>query len=252
MDYLKIITVESDTPLEENSIAINTSIQGHPILEYYKNGGWVPLDNLGTTKRMARLDDLYTHFHKRDWGIGPRFSISGDGSLCLHTELHDSYIPVLSGGIRLSEFINTTEDLDNMNKEIDIYYDYLVSTRDFLEGSSVVDLWEYPTEYGSTLNLVTLPIMKDSLRYQKASLIIKLTVAWVLSGTRKTENIIFTPWTLENSDGGDFEWTEFQRTLGEGEVIVEFHDGCIRVFSGKPEVTECIIHHCSATYDKLL
>lgn len=245
MDFLKIITVESKTHPEEGSIAINTDISGNPVLEYYKNKQWIPLDNLRTINRMARLDDLYTHLYFRDWGIGPRFS-EKDGNLYIHTELHSSPIPVLSEGIKISEHLTSEELIDDMNKEIDIYYDSLVSTRDLLDGSSVVDLWEYPVEYGTTLNLVTLPSPKNNTI---SSPTIRLAVSWIVEGSRKTETMTFNPW--EQTDE-KIVWSEFQRDLGEGEVVVEFHDGCIRVFSGCPDVTECIIHHCSATYDRLL
>ena len=126
-----------------------------------------------------------------------------------------------------------------MNKEIDIYYDSLVSSRDLLEGSSVVDLWEYPVSYGGILNLVTL------YDQEKPAPIIRLCIAWVKYGVRRTENVTFTPW---KEDG----WSDFQSSLGNGDVILEFHDGCIRVFPGDIYTTECIIHHCVATYDKLL
>lgn len=239
MDSLKIITVESGIK-EEGLIAINNNLQGNPILEYCKSGKWIPLDNLHTNSRMSRLDDLYTQLYYRNWGIGPRFSVKGD-DLYIHTGLYD-IIPKLSGGIKLSE--NVIEELkDDMIKEIDIYYDSLISARDFLEGSSVVDLWEYPVEYGGTLNLSTLPLPKN-----KKSPIINLGVAWTINGIKKTEDILFTPWT--NDDG--FKWSDFQSPLGSSEVIVEFQDGCIRVFPNTNEVTECIIHHCSATYDGLL
>lgn len=246
MDSLKVITIESATPKEEGSIAINIDIQGNPILEYYKKGSWVPLDNLKTTERMSRLDDLYTHLYYRNWGIGPRFSVKND-KLFLHTELCKP-IPVLSGGVCLSEFVSPDESIEDMNKEIDIYYNSLVSSRDLLEGSSVVDIWEYPTEYGGTLNLMTLPVIKRDQVTNEAP-IIRLGISWVIGGVRKSENITFTPWVLNKNK---ISWSEFQSPLGESEVIVEFHDGCIRVFPGIPEVTECLIHHCSATYDKLL
>lgn len=238
MDFLNIITTRSNTESSENSIAINTDIQGDPILEYYKDREWVPLDNIKTINRMARLDDLYTQLRSRDWGIGPRFS-EEYGDLYIHTDLHDSPIPVLSKGIRISEHITSDELTENMNKEIDIYYNSLVSARDFLEGSSVVDLWEYPTEYGGTLNLSTL-------KHADQSPIIRLGVSWIVGGMRKTENLTFTPWKEKVG------WLDFQSPLGGDEILVEFLDGRIRVFPGKPEVTECIIHHCSAIYNGIL
>ena len=243
MDSLRIITVESSesSPKEEGSIAINSGLPENPILEIYRNGNWTPLDNLESIDRMSKLDDLYTHLYRRNWGIGPRFSeISGD--LYIHTNLYRSPVPVLSDGIKVSEHITSDEITDDMNKEIDIYYNSLVSSRNFLERSSVVDLWEYPTEYGGTLNLVTLPAKSKAP-------IIKLGVSWVNKKLRKTENICFTPWNLGENG---FEWSDFQSFLGEDEVIVEFHGGCIRVFPNSQEVTECIIHHCQATYDGLL
>lgn len=247
MESLRIITIETDEK-EEGSIAINTKIQGNPTLEYFKGGEWIPLDNLGTINRMSRLDDFYTQLRSRNWGIGPRFS-EEFGELYLHPGVQDSPIPKLSGGIKISNVTTSDELTDDMNKEIDIYYDSLISARNFLEGSSVVDLWEYPVEYSGILNLVTLPIMKDHLRYTGEAPIIKLSVAWIIDGNRKVENLMFTPWSLEESD---FKWSDFQSSLGDSEVIVEFHDGCIRVFPGSPKVTECIIHHCVATYDRLL
>lgn len=237
MNSLKLITVES-AELEEDSIAINTDFPGNPILEYCKNKKWVPLDNLKTINRMARLDDLYTYLYLRDWCIGPRFSIN-DGDLYIHTDLHDSPIPTLSGGIKISDVTAPDELIEDMIKEIDIYYNSLVSTRNLIEGSSVVDLWKYPTEYGGILNLVTLPTTNSIP-------VLRLCIAWVIGGMRKTENMTFTP---KDSDGN---WIEFKRPLGDSEVTVEFHDGCIRVFPEKSEVTECIIHHCTATYDSLL
>ena len=241
MDSLKVITVESPNSKEDGTIAINAGDSGNPILEYYESGEWVPLDNFSNINRAARLDDLYTQLYYRNWGIGPRLS-ERSGNLYLHTELQDSHIPKLSGGIKISEYLTSDELTDDMIKEIDIYYDSLVSARDFLEGSSVVDLWEYPMEYGGALNLTTLPSKEQTP-------IIRLGVSWVFGGVRKSENFTFTPWSLEE---GEIRWSEFQNYMGDNEVIVEIHDGCIRVFPNDPNVTECIIHHCSATYDKLL
>lgn len=230
MGYLRIITTKTSTPEVEGSIAIDNDIQGDPILEYLEDGEWVPLDNQNTIKRMARLDDLYNHLYLRNWGIGPRYSMR-NGKLYIHTRLYDP-IPELSGGISISENV-TQEDLDklnDMNKEIDIYYNYLESTWDLLEGSAVVDLWEYPTEYGGTLSLENMMTPQ----------ILKATIGWIYRSTRKTETVTFSP-----KDG------DFQRTLGDSEVIFEFISGKIRVFPGRIEVTECIIHHCSAIYEKL-
>lgn len=240
MDFLKTITSESllGSSVEENTIAINTGVPENPYLEYYKSGEWIPLDNLSTKSRMARLDDLYTQLYYRNWCVGPRLS-EKFGDLYLHTELQDSQLPILSGGIRISECLTSDELTDDMNKEIDIYYDSLISARDLLGGSSVVDLWEYPTEYGGTLNLTTISS-------NQLPPIIQLCVVWVIDKERKSETLTFSPWSVE---GG---WSEFQSFMGDSEVVVEFHDGCIRVFPNNSKVTECIIHHCSAIYDKLL
>lgn len=258
MDYLRIITNKNKTAsTEEGTIAIDTSNSENPILEYKEGENWIPIDNLNSNKRMSKMDDLYSFLHKMDWGIGPRLYTDSYNSLWMSTKIQDNPITTLKtiDGINLSESVMTEdkEKIDKINTEedINVYSDYLLSARDLVSGFSVVDLWEYPTEYGSILNLCSLPNKIGNLKYSESPSMIKLCVAWTKNTVRKTKDVTFVPWKVNSYDGTKFEWKNFISSL-DNEITVEFYDGCIRLFPESSEITECIIHHCFAVYDKLL
>ncbi|MCF0114642.1 MAG: hypothetical protein HUJ56_04760 [Erysipelotrichaceae bacterium] len=138
---------------------------------------------------------------------------------------------------------NTEIELENK------YFNYLVSTRNLLEGSSVVDLLSYPVDYTSIINLNELLQKRDKIRYYKADYTIKVGIIYVKSGGRIAENITFTPFYFDKD--GNLLDKSFQMTIND-EVEVEYADGCIRLFPLIPDITECIIQHCFVVCDGLL
>ena len=272
-NYLEIITSEDKTIPRERVIAINTDIPENPFLEVYSEGKWVPIDNYDTKSRMSRFEDLYTTLYEREWGIGPRLYIQGRDKLYMTFEKYDSSIPKISKKDPMmcvsesldQESLDGFEDLYtklmkvqsmNMNDiEIDLgndYYRYLVSTRNLIDQSSIIDLYSYSensTDYGNILNLNELLQRKDERRYQEGGYTIRLEVMYIKSGSRKSGTLIFEPYLFDTE--GNLKYNDFQSTINN-EVTVEIKKGCIRVFPDILEVTECIIYHCYVIYEKLV
>lgn len=272
-NYLEIITSEDMTIPREGVIAINTDIPENPFLEVYSEGKWVPIDNYDTKSRMSRFEDLYTTLYEREWGIGPRLYIQGRDKLYMTLGKYDSSIPKIS---KKDPMMCVSESLDresldgfedlytklmkvqsmNMNDiEIDLgndYYRYLVSTRNLIDQSSIIDLYSYSensTDYGNILNLNELLQRKDERRYQEGGYTIRLEVMYIKSGSRKSGTLIFEPYLFDTE--GNLKYNDFQSTINN-EVTVEIKKGCIRVFPDILEVTECIIYHCYVIYEKLV
>lgn len=272
-NYLEIITSEDKTIPREGVIAINTDIPENPFLEVYSEGKWVPIDNYDTKSRMSRFEDLYTTLYEREWGIGPRLYIQGRDKLYMTLGKYDSSIPKISKKDPMmcvsesldQESLDGFEDLYtklmkvqsmNMNDiEIDLgndYYRYLVSTRNLIDQSSIIDLYSYSensTDYGNILNLNELLQRKDERRYQEGGYTIRLEVMYIKSGSRKSGTLIFEPYLFDTE--GNLKYNDFQSTINN-EVTVEIKKGCIRVFPDILEVTECIIYHCYVIYEKLV
>lgn len=272
---LGVITSESKTEEKDNLLAINTDISGYPFLEYRKNDSWIPIDNYKDPERMARFEDLYTSLYEREWGIGNRLlSVidKGKENLYMMTEKYDSPIPIIKKAdkkflVSRSSNPGIREDFEKLYtllmkvksmtdiKEIDLgndYYRYLVSTRNLIDQSSVIDLYSYSensTDYGNILNLNELLQRKDNIRYQKGDYTIKLEVMYVKSGSRMSGTFIFDPFIFD--EDGNLNFNNFLGNIND-EITVEVKNGCIRVFQEVAEISECIIYHCYLVYGKLL
>lgn len=272
---LGVITSESKTEEKDDLLAINTDISGYPFLEYRKDNSWVPIDNYKDPERMARFEDLYTSLYGREWGIGNRLlSVIDHGkeNLYMMTEKYDSPIPIIKKSdkkflVSRSSDPGIREDFEKLYtllmkvksmtdiKEIDLgndYYRYLVSTRNLIDQSSVIDLYSYSensTDYGNILNLNELLQRKDNIRYQKGDYTIKLEVMYVKSGSRMSGTFIFDPFIFD--EDGNLDFNNFLGNIND-EITVEVKNGCIRVFQEVAEISECIIYHCYLVYGKLL
>lgn len=272
---LGVITSESKTEEKDDLLAINTDISGYPFLEYRKDSSWVPIDNYKDPERMARFEDLYTSLYEREWGIGNRLlSVidKGKENLYMMTEKYDSPIPIIKKSdkkflVSRSSDPGIREDFEKLYtllmkvksmtdiKEIDLgndYYRYLVSTRNLIDQSSVIDLYSYSensTDYGNILNLNELLQRKDNIRYQKGDYTIKLEVMYVKSGSRMSGTFIFDPFIFD--EDGNLDFNNFLGNIND-EITVEVKNGCIRVFQEIAEISECIIYHCYLVYGKLL
>lgn len=268
-NYLGVITDESGTEKEENVLALNTDIENYPYLEYRKNDSWIPVNNKGTLERMAKFDDLYTSLYERDWNIGYRLFLGDYNKLYMMTGKYDAAVPEISKkepGFLMSNDTSGLQDFEKVyrmlmkvksmtdSKEIDLgtdYYRYLVSTRDLIDQSSVVDLYSYSensTEYGNILNLNEL-LQKSGDKYQAGNYTIRLVLMYVKSGSRMSGTSIFNPFVINNE--GDIVYDNFQTKINN-DVTLEVTDGCVRIFPEDPNVSECIIYHCYLNYGKLL
>lgn len=273
--YLGVITSESRTEEKDNMLAINTDVPNYPFLEYYKNDSWIPVDNYGDKERMARFEDLYTSLYEREWGIGNRlFSVidKGKESLYMTTEKYDSSVPTIKNSdnkfiVSKSSDPQSSADFEKLYtilmrvkpmtdiKEIDLandYYRYLVSTRNLIDQSSVIDLYSYSensTDYGNILNLNELLQKKDKIRYQKGDYTIRLEIMYIRSGSRMSSTFIFDPYSFD--EDGNLSFNNFQSKVNN-DITIEVKNGCIRLFPDSNEITECIIYHCYLVYGKLL
>lgn len=264
--YLDPITLETATELRDGVIMINDDSPESPFLEVYKDGKFIPVDNLDTMEGMAKFDNLATFLINRDWCIGPRLFIDKE-DLYISPKNFSSPIPVIkkedtTSCIKEITYMETNEmfeklymNLINMEtlkyKEIDLeneYFNYLISTRNLIEKSSVIDLYSYSENsmnYTSTLNLnELLQRNSETQLIEDADFLIKIGIAYTKSGKRMTNNFLFNPFS------SNMEWEEFTHSMGD--VTLEFRDGCIRLFPNSHEVTECIIHYCYAVYEELL
>lgn len=270
--YLGVITSESDTEKKDGCLAINTNITNCPFLEYSENDSWITVDNYEDLERMARFEDLYTSLYEREWGIGGRLYVNSQKELYMTTSKYDSPIPTIKSTDKKflisaessSEYEEEFEKLyitlmkvKSMTdiKEIDLgndYYRYLVSTRNLIDQSSIIDLYSYSedsTDYGNILNLNELLQKKDKIRYQKEDYTIKLEIMYVKSGSRMSGTYIFDPFVFDTD--GNLINNNFQSKIND-QVTIEVKNGCIRVFPEDPEISECIIYHCCLIYGKLL
>ena len=270
----RVITTESKSSPEENVIAINTDIPGNPFLEVYMNGEWSAIDNYGNLERASRFEDLYTTLYEREWGIGGRLFYEndyGEDNLYYDISKYDSSLPILKK--KESMFLITEdknksrEEFENiytklmkvksMNdiKEIDLgndYYRYLVSTRNLIDGSSIIDLYSYsetPSDYGSIINLNELLQKKDELRYHEGGYSIRLEIMYIKSGSRMSGTLMFDPFLFDKD--GKLIFNNFQSIIND-DITVEVKKGCIRLFPESIDITECIIYHCYVIYEKLL
>ena len=273
-DYLGVITTESNTEDVENILAINTDIEDYPFLEYRRNNIWIPVGNIEGLERMAKFDDLYTSLYQREWGIGSRlyYSVDKNGKhhLYMTKGKYDTPVPFIKSTdymFEVTENKDSAEEFEKLYtmlmkiksmtdiKEIDLgndYYRYLVSTRNLIDQSSLIDLYSYSessTDYSNILNLNELLQKRDNLRYQKEDYTIKLEVMYIKSGSRMSGTSIFNPFIIE--DDGKLGFNNFQMNLND-DITVEVKNGCIRVFPNVAAVSECIIYHCYLVYGKLL
>ena len=144
----------------------------------------------------------------------------------------------------------------NMNDiEIDLgndYYRYLVSTRNLIDGSSIIDLYSYsetPSDYGSIINLNELLQKKDELGYHEGGYSIRLEIMYIKSGSRMSGTLMFDPFLFDKD--GKLIYNNFQSIIND-DVTVEVKKGCVRLFPESIDITECIIYHCYVIYEKLL
>lgn len=270
----RVITTESKSSPEENVIAINTDIPGNPFLEVYMDGEWSAIDNYEDLERASRFEDLYTTLYEREWGIGGRLFYEndhGEDNLYYDISKYDSSLPILKK--KESMFLITEdknksrEEFENiytklmkvksMNdiKEIDLgsdYYRYLVSTRNLIDGSSIIDLYSYsetPSDYRSIINLNELLQKRDELRYHEGGYSIRLEIMYIKSGSRMSGTLMFDPFLFDKD--GKLVFNNFQSIIND-DVTVEVKKGCIRLFPESIDITECIIYHCYVIYEKLL
>ena len=270
----RVITTESKSSPEENVIAINTDIPGNPFLEVYMDGEWSAIDNYEDLERASRFEDLYTTLYEREWGIGGRLFYEndyGEDNLYYDISKYDSSLPILKK--KESMFLITEdknksrEEFENIYtklmkvksmddiKEIDLgnnYYKYLVSTRNLIDGSSIIDLYSYsetPSDYGSIINLNELLQKKDELRYHEGGYSIRLEIMYIKSGSRMSGTLMFDPFLFDKD--GKLIYNNFQSIIND-DVTVEVKKGCVRLFPESIDITECIIYHCYVIYEKLL
>ena len=271
---LRVITTSNNSSEEENVIAINTDIPSNPYLEIYNNGKWSAIDNSSDIDRASRFEDLYTTLYERDWGIGGRLfydNSNGEDNLYYDLSKYDSPIPTI---IKTDDMFLITEDTNksqdefeniytklmkvkSMNdiKEIDLgndYYKYLVSTRNLIDGSSIIDLYSYSentSDYGSIINFNELLQKRDDLRYNNGNYSIRLEIMYIKSGSRMSGTLMFDPFSLKND--GELIFNNFQSKIND-DVTVEVKKGCVRLFPESIDITECIIYHCYVIYEKLL
>lgn len=270
----RVITTKSKSSPEEGVIAINTDIPKNPFLEVYTNGEWSAIDNYEDIERASRFEDLYTTLYEREWGIGGRLFYEndyGEDNLYYDLSKYDSPLPTLKkkdSMFLITEDKNKSrEEFENiytklmkvksMNdiKEIDLgndYYRYLVSTRNLIDGSSIIDLYSYsetPSDYGSIINLNELLQKRDELRYYEGGYSIRLEIMYIKSGSRMSGTLMFDPFLFDKD--GKLIFNNFQSIIND-DVTVEVKKGCIRLFPESIDITECIIYHCYVIYEKLL
>lgn len=256
--YLSPITTEENTVPREGVIAINTSIPGDPYLEVWTSGKWVPVNDSNTQLRMARFDDFYTAMVEVDWLTGGRIWEDEEGSYHMVLGNYESSLPEISPSdpmIKISGFENSEEDKEDLEKlftkllkvktmeekEIDLgtgYYRHVVSTRNLIDRSTMIDVLSPESgEYRNILNLNEL-LVDEEQPYT-----FKLEVRYIKSGSKHSETMMFD---LSQGDEG------VTQTNLNDDVLVEIKSGCVRLFPTRPEVTECVIHHCYLIYEKLL
>ena len=270
----RVITTESKSSQKEGVISINTDIPGNPFLEIYENGKWSSIDNYENIDRASRFEDLYTTLYEREWGIGGRLFYEndyGEDNLYYDPSKYESPLPTIR---KKNDMFLITEDntksreefeniytklmkvksMDDI-KEIDLgnnYYKYLVSTRNLIDGSSIIDLYSYsetPSDYGSIINLNELLQKKDELRYHEGGYSIRLEIMYIKSGSRMSGTLMFDPFLFDKD--GKLIYNNFQSIIND-DVTVEVKKGCVRLFPESIDITECIIYHCYVIYEKLL
>lgn len=270
----RVITTESKSSQKEGVISINTDIPGNPFLEIYENEKWSAIDNYENIDRASRFEDLYTTLYEREWGIGGRLFYEndyGEDNLYYDPSKYESPLPTIR---KKNDMFLITEDntksreefeniytklmkvksMDDI-KEIDLgnnYYKYLVSTRNLIDGSSIIDLYSYsetPSDYGSIINLNELLQKKDELRYHEGGYSIRLEIMYIKSGSRMSGTLMFDPFLFDKD--GKLIYNNFQSIIND-DVTVEVKKGCVRLFPESIDITECIIYHCYVIYEKLL
>ena len=270
----RVITTESKSSQKEGVISINTDIPENPFLEIYENGKWSAINNYENIDRASRFEDLYTTLYEREWGIGGRLFYEndyGEDNLYYDPSKYESPLPTIR---KKNDMFLITEDntksreefeniytklmkvksMDDI-KEIDLgnnYYKYLVSTRNLIDGSSIIDLYSYsetPSDYGSIINLNELLQKKDELRYHEGGYSIRLEIMYIKSGSRMSGTLMFDPFLFDKD--GKLIYNNFQSIIND-DVTVEVKKGCIRLFPESIDITECIIYHCYVIYEKLL
>lgn len=277
--YLEIITTKSKTIPREGVLAINDDIQGNPFLEIYQDGEWQIIDNFKDEFSAAKLEDLYTTMYERDWMVGGRLYVKDEDELYMTLEPFDNYLPTLTRDLPKFSITETVDrdssiefemlysrllkvrfkvmdkDIIINDREIDLgldYYHWIVSTRNLIDKSSVIDLYSYSensTDYGNIINLNSL-LHKIGDRIKLGGYTIKLVVAYVKSGERKSGSLLFEPYHVD--ENGKTVYHNFQGPVNNDDVIIEVKGGCVRVFPNNQDVTECIIYQCYVVYEKLV
>lgn len=281
MEYIGLITTSIPQSPPEGYVVINIEnldpVLQHSVVRHNPDGtstlSWTTIDGTDDDSRASQLSDIEFQLRQRSWNIGPRIYINTSGGLYLYLGEVGSPIPqIYSGtpdGVSISE-IYTQAGADEFNEyyeklmnikpvitmdgtEIDLssrkYYSSLVSSRDILDGVSVVDLIALGgTAYTNILNLSELlhlsPI--DPSKFLDCDCSIKLGVTFTKSGKNYTRNIMFEPFVVL---AGELKVKEFTRTIADS-VVVEYSDKCIRVFpvATDPTITECVISQCYFSY----
>lgn len=133
------------------------------------------------------------------------------------------------------------------------YYYNLISTKDLNTGSSIIDLISLAgSQYTNILNLnqILHHILSNS-NIKECQLVVGIEFTYDL---KQYSNEISFP-ILE--EGGSYSTEEdnnsFRRFISniQDKVIIEFHDGCLRIFPNSERVTECIIGYCYLNYEGL-
>ncbi len=196
-----------------------------------EHDAWDPSIGL-LRKRISGPSDL-----KIDTEI-PKYSDPSDTFVRLGDPRLQAYTDESNEDLIVDYIGRVAEFTDLFNKYIMIKednigeYSRLISSRDILRGTSEVCLL-CPKD-GDYTNIVNLNSLHDIIQirvgvaYSKDSVLYSRDTVLVASESR--DNYVFT---------------------GTTDYKLEYSDGCLRVFPESPDVTECVISYCYATYECL-
>ena len=287
--HISLVTSDSSTqettPI--GSIRINNG-SIIPSLQYYgklnetdEENRWITVDGEDNSSNSAKVSDLEYMLRLRDWNITERLVVNKDNEneLYLHKSDPSSSLNPIPTFLEIDDinFIKISDDIldieDNYLKEFNQIYEQimnvktivkvgqeyvdlgnehyynLLSLRDILEKSSLIDLIPIgSSKYTNIINLNEYIEKLDSNSFVDCSCLLRLGITYTLSGEIIKEDMMFEPFYVKDGILGN---NDFLKTFGNDNITMEYLDRCIRLFPNKPEVTECVIEYCYIVYGEL-
>lgn len=242
-------------------------------LSYSTNEGLVVVDELGSNDRPIYLSELFNKLNDRRWNNVIRKFVDSEGRLyfepvdLLSNMTEDDIIDFDSGiykkpedkelveisdaGIPLKQIdtiIKYYNEIEAMNETGITLYNSSKIVIDFINNSVSLDLLG-KDEYTNTISLVGIE-KKQSRPGVSAK--IDLTISYTKDEVVYKEDLNFEALNyIEEDSLPKLQRNNFISQVGNGEILVEYIDGIIRVIPASDLVDECIISNCIMTYGNL-